>query len=157
MQPRTSPSPKTTAPSASIKGFCSCQPSVGVRFNFALFAPRVLPSTLLAAQYRSQSVILNTHRDTPANYRRLCLLDRDSKTQLQALRLEGKSGGGCAVVNCELKTVNRIWSSRRSGACCMDLGRQQKHINWIDCFSFTLPLLLLLHQGAQLAANRLIS
>ena len=85
LQPRTSPSPKTTAPSASIKGFCSCQPSVGVRFNFALFAPRVLPSTLLAAQYRSQSVILNTHRDTPANYRRLCLLDRDSKTQLQAL------------------------------------------------------------------------
>ena len=63
--------------------------------------------------------------------------------------------GRLAVVNCELKTVNRIWSSRRSGACCMDLGRQQKHINWID--SFTLPLLLLLHQGAQLAANRLIS
>ena len=157
MQPRTSPSPKTTAPSASIKGFCSCQPSVGVRFNFALFAPRILPSTLLAAQYRSQSVILNTHRDTPANYRRLCLLYRDSKTQLQALRLEGGEWGRLAVVNCELKTVNRIWSSRRSGACCMDLGRQQKHINWIDCFSFTLPLLLLLHQGAQLAANRLIS
>ena len=67
---------------------------MGVRFNFALFAARVLPSTLLAAQYRSQSVILNTHRDTPANYRRLCLLDRDSKTQLQALRLEGESGGG---------------------------------------------------------------
>ena len=65
---------------------------MGVRFNFALFAPRILPSTLLAAQYRSQSVILNTHRDTPANYRRLCLLDRDSKTQLQAFRLEGGVG-----------------------------------------------------------------
>ena len=68
----------------------------GCPLQFCPFCPRVLPSTLLAAQYRSQSVILNTHRDTPANYRRLCLLDRDSKTQLQALRLEGRVGEACS-------------------------------------------------------------
>ena len=60
---------------------------MGVRFNFALFAPRVLPSTLLAAQYRSQSVILNTHRDKPAQlWKTLCA--PSEKQQLQDLKGE---------------------------------------------------------------------
>ena len=50
--------------------------------------------------------------------------------------------GGAAVVNCESKTVNRIWSRKRSGAWCMDGAGQQKHINWINCF-YSYCLLLL--------------
>ena len=110
--------------------FAPRQPSVGVCFNFALFAPRV---SCQAAQYRCQSVILNTHRDKPAQlWKTLCA--PSEKQQLQDLR--GWRRGGRAVVNCESKTINRV--SRRSGAWCMDellLLLEQKHINWIACLS----------------------
>ena len=104
----------------------SRRPSVGVRFNFALFAPHS-PACCQTAQYRLQSVILNTHRDTPPNYRRrlcVCVLYPDFSAQLQALRLE--RGAAARVVNCESKTVNRIWSRKRSGAWCMDWRRAAK-------------------------------
>ena len=111
--------------------FAPRQPPVGVCFNFALFAPRV---SCQAAQYRCQSVILNTHRDKPAQlWKTLCT--PSEKQQLQDLR--GRRGGR-AVVNCESKTINRISSLlRRSGAWGMDelLLLEQKHINWIDCLS----------------------
>ena len=110
-------SQKPSALSVSIGGFCteSHRPSSA---SILPFLP--LAACCQAAQYPRQSVILNTHRDTPPNYRRrLCVVSRFLST---AASSQTGERGSCRVVNCESKTVNRIWSRRRSGAWwCMDL------------------------------------
>ena len=121
---------KAPAMSTSIAGFCTTSTIGGCLLQFCPFCPQ---SVVPAAQYRCQSVILNTHRDKPAQlWNTLCA--PSEKQQLQDLR--GWRRGGRAVVNCESKTINRV--SRRSGAWCMDellLLLEQKHINWIACLS----------------------
>ena len=129
---RTLPEPKTSALSVSIGGFCteSHRPSSA---SILPFLP--LAACCQVAQYPRQSVILNTHRDTPPNYRRrLCVVSRFLSTA--ASSQTGEERGSCRVVNCESKTVNRIWSREeavRGGVwtggldlwwcmdlCCMD-------------------------------------
>ena len=106
--------------------FASSRPSVGVRFNFALFAPQHAAKQPNIAVNPSFSIHTATHSAQLKQTRLLCVcvcvLYQDSSTQLQALRLER----GAAVVNCESKTVNRIWSTKRSGAWCMDWRRAAK-------------------------------
>ena len=93
--------------------FAPRQPSVGVCFNFALFAPRV---SCQAAQYRCQSVILNTHRDKPAQlWKTLCA--PSEKQQLQDLR--GKEERG----PCSRKLRIEDYKSRLEKKQCVVYGR----------------------------------
>ena len=106
--------------------FASSQPSVGVRFNFALFAPQHAAKQPNIPVNPSFSIHTATHSAQLKQTRLLCVyvcvVSRFLNTAASS-----QTGGGAAVVNCESKTVNRIWSTKRSGAWCMDCRAAKTH------------------------------
>ena len=103
----------------------SSQPSVGVRFNFALFAPQHAAKQPNIAVNPSFSVHTATHSAQLKQTRLLCVCVCCIKIPQHSCKLS--DWRGAAVVNCESKTVNRIWSTKRSGAWCMDCRAAKTH------------------------------
>ena len=125
---RTLLAPKTSAPSVSIRGFCNqaAADHQWVSASILLFLP-------LTAQHAAKqpniafnpSFSIHTATLSPI-IEEDCVCVCCIQIPQHSCKLSDWRGGAARVVNCESKTVNRIWSRKRSGAWCMDWRRLAK-------------------------------